>query len=134
MSRMAQRTILCNRCMLPKYGTTFFRMTGIACLVNGGLDQLCGIAGAVRLVTIAARQLRKVNRVCGWFIEIYTLFLMTAITHFGLRCSAQHRIAINVKLVTTHASEIAAFMCAGMPVNPCITTMAIKADLVLISG
>ena len=116
MYPMAESTVFNHRIVFPQEGTPFFRMAGIAIVVNRVLLQTGWPNGTMGVVAVTANQLVFANRVGGSLVGLGADILVAAITDFRLGGAFQY-FAGFVQHVAANTGHVFALVMTAMPVQ-----------------
>jgi hypothetical protein len=128
---MAIATILCDRCVFPKIGSTFFGMTVEAGVVQRLLHELKLIGLTMIAVAAAAIHLALPNRVGVGLQRLRPLLLVAIETNFRLRGSRHNRILSRVARVAIRAGYFVDVMIVAVPAKARVRCVAIHAEAIL---
>ena len=128
---MAQGAVLNYRIVFPQERPAFFRMAGIAIVVNRVLLQTSWSHPAMGVVAVTANQLVFANRMSRHLVGLGPNVFMAGVTDFSLGGAFQH-LAGFVDYMAVHTSHVFAFMMTAMPVqHMAITLMAFQTNAIL---
>ena len=131
MYPVTQSAVLNHGIMFPQEGTSFFRMAGIAIVVNGVLLQTGWSNGAMRVMAVTANQFVFAHWVPGSLVGLGANIFMALVADFRLGGAFQYLAGL-VHHMAIHARHVFTFMMTAMPVHHMgIALMAFQANPVL---
>lgn len=132
MRRMAQRTVLADRCVLPEIWTAFLRMALLAGFVDVQPCELrCGVI-TVHVMAAQTAHFPLQDRVRKGLACFAALHLMAGEADIGLCRRVPDKIRGRMMdVVTVRASHLIAGVCAGLPAETDVILVAGQAHTVL---
>ena len=125
---MTFRAVLLNRCMIPKEGSSGFRVAFPALVVDRQAADRRHRGSAMRIVAVIARHLPELDGVIGPLIETLALGRMTTQTSIGLVLVDQGSIVSPrfVNGMTRGAIQLHRLVYAAIPVGHIESAMAAR--------